>query len=290
MTTRGRAKAISLPQLSAAELNHARNDWIRKAQQEAFPDEYVIKSKGGPVSVNSRLQKLVPLMDEDSLLRITGRLNKLNAVSPLETRPILLCSKSLIAKCIVEDAHLHLCHGGAQLTMQYLRQQYWIVGAGTLVNSIIHRCVICCRYRQETARQLMADIPQMRLTPGPAIERCGVDYAGPLRIKEIRNVTTEGYIAVFGCMKYRAVHLELVSSLVTDSFLAALSRFINIRAGQVKYIYSDNGCNFVGAANKLRDVVRLWESSTVVNYLQQARPPLTMEGCGRLRSNRSRHI
>ena len=183
----------------------------------------------------------MPLLDDDGVMRITGRLNKLRNVTTLETRPMLLCYRSLVAKKITQDAHLHLCHGGAQLTMQYLRKCYWIVGVGKLVNQIIHQCVVCCRYRQETARQIMADIPKMRLVPGPAFEHCGVDYAGPIKVRESRKVITDGYIAVFVCMKYKAIHLELVSSLDTDAFLAALSRFINLRAGQVKFMYSDNG-------------------------------------------------
>ena len=44
----------------------------------------------------------------------------------------------------------------------------------------------------------------------------------------------------------RAVHLELVSSLSTDAFLAALKRFVSWR-GLLTTIYSDSGTNFVGA-------------------------------------------
>jgi len=181
MGTRQQNKKLILPQLSAAEIHHVEKYWIRKAQQDAFPEEYKLLRKGQPIPASSRLQKLVPITDTDHIVRITGRLNKLKGIAPLETQPMLLCYTSLVAKRIVEDAHLYLCHGGAQLTMQYLRHQYWIIGSGVLANSVIHRCVVCCRYRQETARQLMADIPRMRLTPGPAFERCGVDYAGPIK-------------------------------------------------------------------------------------------------------------
>lgn len=267
--TRNRRKRIVLPRLSAAEINHAKRYWIRKAQQESFPSEYQRTLKKRPVLAGSRLQKLVPVIDNDSIMRITGRLNKIKEITCLETQPILLCYKSRVAHRIVEEAHRNLCHGGAQLTMQYLRQQYWIVGMGVLVNSVIHRCVICARYRQATARQLMADIPRIRLVPGPAFESCGVDYAGPIKIRESRNVVTDAYIAVFVCMKYKAVHLELVSSLTSDAFIAALSRFINLRAGQVKYMFSDHGSNFIGANNKMLAAIKLWESSLVVKFLQE---------------------
>lgn len=267
--TRTRAQKPIIPRLSAAEIHHARRYWIRKSQQESFSSEYQRLMKGRQVFRCSRLQKLVPLMDVDNIMRITGRLNKVKAITCLETQPILLCYKSRVARRITEEAHRNLCHGGAQLTMQYLRQRYWIVGMGILVNSVIHQCVICTRYRQATARQLMADIPRTRLIPGPAFENCGVDYAGPITIRESRNVTNKAYIAVFICMKYKAVHLELVSALDSAAFLAALSRFINLRAGQVKFMHSDHGSNFVGGNNIMRAAIKLWEDSPVVNFLQE---------------------
>lgn len=267
--TRSRVQKPIVPRLSAAEIQHAKMYWIRKSQSESFPSEYQRMMKGRPVLVGSRLQKLVPVMDKANIMRITGRLNKVKEITCLETQPIVICYKSRVARRIVEEAHRNLCHGGAQLTMQYLRQQYWIVGMGILVNSVIHQCVICARYRQATARQLMSDIPRMRLIPGPAFESCGVDYAGPIKIKESRNITNDAYIAVFICMKYKAVHLELVSALDSDAFLAALSRFINLRAGQVKFMHSDNGSNFVGGNNKMKTAIKLWEASPVVSFLQE---------------------
>ncbi|XP_048487299.1 uncharacterized protein LOC105384064 [Plutella xylostella] len=56
----------------------------------------------------------------------------------------------------------------------------------------------------------------------------------------------------------RAVHLELVSDLTKEGFLAAFSRF-TARRGKSQRVYCDNGTNFVGAFNEL---TRLLESSS----------------------------
>ena len=48
----------------------------------------------------------------------------------------------------------------------------------------------------------------------------------------------------------KAVHIELVTSLSTEAFLAALRRFI-ARRGKPRIIYSDNRTKFQGAANEL---------------------------------------
>ncbi|XP_065356301.1 uncharacterized protein LOC135950699 [Calliphora vicina] len=51
-------------------------------------------------------------------------------------------------------------------------------------------------------------------------------------------------------MTTKAIHLEAVSDLTSEAFLAALRRFFG-RRGVSSDIYSDNGTNFVGADKKL---------------------------------------
>ncbi|XP_066600009.1 uncharacterized protein [Prorops nasuta] len=85
-------------------------------------------------------------------------------------------------------------------------------------------------------------------------EHTGVDYAGPFIVKlhHGRNAKSiKCYVAVFVCLSTRAVHLELVSRLDTEAFLAALSRFIS-RRGKPAVMYSDNGLNFQGADAELK--------------------------------------
>lgn len=60
-------------------------------------------------------------------------------------------------------------------------------------------------------------------------------------------------------MTIKAIHLEVVSDLSTDGFIAALRRFI-ARCGIPEHIYSDNGSNFVGANNKLKETYALFNS------------------------------
>ncbi|GFS31166.1 integrase catalytic domain-containing protein [Trichonephila inaurata madagascariensis] len=57
----------------------------------------------------------------------------------------------------------------------------------------------------------------------------------------------------------KAVHIEAVGDLTTDSFIAALRRF-SARRGTPRHIYSDNGTNFVGARRKLDEIRKVWLS------------------------------
>ncbi|XP_031346951.1 uncharacterized protein LOC116173565 [Photinus pyralis] len=95
---------------------------------------------------------------------------------------------------------------------------------------------------------------------------CGVDYAGPLSLKEGRGRgkrLVKGYISLFICLATKAVHLELVGDLTTDSFLGAVKRFV-ARRGHVTDFYSDNGTNFVGAD---REFQRVLHSQALKNQL-----------------------
>lgn len=49
-------------------------------------------------------------------------------------------------------------------------------------------------------------------------------------------------------MTTRAIHIEAVSDMTAEAFIAAYRRFV-ARRGAEKHIYSDNGTNFV-LANK----------------------------------------
>jgi len=50
----------------------------------------------------------------------------------------------------------------------------------------------------------------------------------------------------------RAVHIEATHALEADAFICAYQRFVSSR-GMSKEIYSDNGTNFTGAKQELRE-------------------------------------
>lgn len=100
----------------------------------------------------------------------------------------------------------------------------------------------------------MGDLPADRVTLNLPFKICGVDYAGPVFLKNKQGTgasNVKAYICLFVCFVTRALHIELVTSLSTDAFMAALKRFTS-RRGKPDKIYSDNGTNFVGAARELK--------------------------------------
>jgi len=66
----------------------------------------------------------------------------------------------------------------------------------------------------------------------------GLEIFGPFHVKRGRG-SQKTYGCVIVCFATRAVHIEDVGSLETDSFIEALRRFISLR-GADKEIWGDN--------------------------------------------------
>lgn len=102
----------------------------------------------------------------------------------------------------------------------------------------------------------MADLPQCRVEQSKAFTHTGVDYAGPLYITLTRKRgvrSQKAYLCIFVCLVTKAVHLELASDLTSATFLDAFKRFLS-RRGPCKFLYSDNGTNFVASKAYLNEL------------------------------------
>ena len=158
--------------------------------------------------------------------------------------------------------HPPVKHHGHGITQNEIRSSgYWIVGGSSVVSNHISKCVSCRKLRGSPQEQKMANLPEDRLEPAPPFTFCAVDYFGPWHIKEGRR-EVKRYGVLFTCLASRAVHLEVASSLSTDSFLNAYRRFVG-RRGPVRQLRSDQGTNFVGAKNELQRALSTLEHEKI---------------------------
>ncbi|XP_056588276.1 uncharacterized protein LOC130408847 [Triplophysa dalaica] len=238
--------------LSVEDMVVAESDIIRFCQKIRFPEELANLKKGECVRKTSHLYKLNPILDGD-LIRIGGRLSR--AAMPVEAiHPVILAKDQHVSTLILRHVHQETGHGGRNHMLSHLRQKYWVPGACAAIRKVLTKCVICRRLSASPGHQKMADLPQNRITPyEPPFSRVGLDCFGPFEVKRGRAVVKR-YGLIFTCLAMRAIHLEVLSSLDTDSFINGFRRFV-ARRGQVLEICSDNGTNFVGAERELRKAI-----------------------------------
>ncbi|GBN65960.1 hypothetical protein AVEN_145908-1 [Araneus ventricosus] len=157
----------------------------------------------------------------------------------------------------------------SSLVLFLTRQKFWIPDGRSTVRHEIKRCIVCCRLNAKPSNPKMGDLPAIRITKARPFDRDGVNFAGSLitKCQHIRKVTEfKSYICLFTCAATRAVHLKLVSSLYTEKLLAAFRRFI-ARRRHPSEILSDNGSNFIGSANYLKQLFKLVRQPQVQDFL-----------------------
>ncbi|KAH9645553.1 hypothetical protein HF086_005202 [Spodoptera exigua] len=160
----GRQKQHNDLTLTANELNCATNIITRNVQRLEFSSEYDLLLKNEHVSTKSKICKLSPYIDKEGILRVGGRLNKTN-LPPGMKNPAILPRKHRLTELLISQAHIATLHGGARLTLAFIRQHYWIIGGNRAVKTQLRQCIRCHRFKPTENYQFMADLPPQRVTP-----------------------------------------------------------------------------------------------------------------------------
>ncbi|XP_044745195.1 uncharacterized protein LOC123307057 [Coccinella septempunctata] len=247
-----RRRAINLEH---RHIERAEKELIRRVQEDSFQDEVERIRSGRTIPKASRLYRLDPVM-EDGILRVRGRIGA--SAAPSDTkRPVILDGRHPITKLLVLREHCSAGHANRERVTNDLRQHYWIIHLRPTVRAIEKNCAFCRRRRAMPTTPATGDLPLARMDPfHRPFTNCGVDYFGPMMIK-IGRRREKRWGALFTCLTSRAVHIEIVASLSTDSTIMALRRMA-ARRGWPRLMYSDNGTNFRGADQELRLAYKEW--------------------------------
>ena len=223
-------------ELSAEEIKSAETLWHRDIQAS-------IKD------LRKSNKQLGVYEDENGVLRCKGRIQ--NSSLPYDTKfPVLLPQKHHFTELIILQCHAIVKHNGVRETLTQVRSHYWIPKGRQEVKRLLSRCVKC---RKITGKPCSAPppppLPQFRVSDDLAFSQVGVDFAGPLYVRDIYTSNSEMHkcqIALFTCASTRAIHLELTPNLSASSFQRALKRFMARRGIPTQFI-SDNGKTFCDA-------------------------------------------
>lgn len=259
--------------LTQEELQRAEHLLWRQVQMKEFPDEYaaLLYNRDNPdkeskqIVKSSPLYKMSPMMDADGVIRMDSRIIAAPRVTLEVKYPVFLPRNSRVTKLLIENYHIRFLHQNNETVFNELRQRFRIPRLRTVISKITKQCQYCRIQKASPQVPIMAALPEFRLTSFVRpFTHTGIDYFGPVFVKQGRSVVKR-WIALFTCLSIRAVHLEIVHSLSTPSCIMAIRRFVARRGAPITFC-SDNGSNFVGASNLLKEQLQAINEDCALSF------------------------
>jgi len=259
----GKVRNFDSANLSVNELRFAEVEIIKHVQAQRYKNEMQRLLRGEHVGKSSSLRDLSPQINCDGIICVGGRI-KNAGVSDSKKHPFIVPHNHHVARIIVNDLH-NVAHLGVEWTLSLLRSKYWVTKARVLIKSVKSACVTCKKLYSAPCEQKMSDFPAERLeSVHPPFYHVGIDCFGPFQVK-IGRSHVKRYGCLFTCLNTRAIHIEKLYSLETDSFLNGFRKFVSRRGAPGK-VWSDNGLNFIGANNEIAKCMKELKADQILNY------------------------
>ena len=148
-------------ELLPTELRKAEQLWWLESQANSYPAEVADLKSGKAVSSSSRLATLSPVLDNDGVLRLDGRIR--NAPKGLVcTQPVILDPKHQYTKLLLRQFHIWCGHAGQERMASEVRQRYWVLQLRASVRRTWNDCRECRHNRAQPSIPEMAPLPDCR--------------------------------------------------------------------------------------------------------------------------------
>ena len=244
-------KERNYARISVVEMQRAERMWVLDAQSTVSEkkDSCLLRNLGAFV--------------DDGILRCKGRLE--NSDLSIDAKlPILIPQGHKFASLITLQCHERVKHLKVRPTLAEIRTKFWIPKGRLLVKRLIRKCHTCLRLEGKPYSQpITAALPSFRVKQADPFSRIGIDFAGPLYVKEKDGNMSKVYVALFTCCITRAVSLDIMHDLATVSFLRCFRRF-TARWGTPKLVVSDNAKTFKATAQFLNKLNQSDEFSALL--------------------------
>ena len=249
-------KDMNFEGLSADEIENAEKHWIKDVQSTLKEDLSFKKT-----------EKQLGIVNIEGIYVCKGRLER-SDLDIGSKYPIFLPKDHTFTSLVVEDCHKKVFHCLVQATLTELRTRFWISKGRQFIKKILKKCFICKKLEGKPFHcPPTSAMPEYRVTEAPPFSKIGIDFAGPLYIKDRKSEWNKMYVCLFVCCVSRAIHLELVPDLTAGTFLNSLRRFC-ARRGTPYIINSDNAKTFKASAKLLR---KLYADVRVRDFLNSRR-------------------
>jgi hypothetical protein len=237
---------------SNEDLDEAEEYIIREIQKATLYEEYEKLTKKRTISASSKLHNLAAFMCPKGIIRARTRLPER---LPYSTRfPAILPNVHETTDAIVKYYHLKHKHVGDGAIIGSIRTKYWIISTKRAVRRARARCVFCIMKRAKPEMPEIGQLPDCRVDPtNKPFFYTGVDCFGPFEVyigRSRRKKTV--WMIIFTCLITRGVFLEVLDEMSTNNVITVIEK-LWARRGPIGHFFSDNGRNFLGAANLLEN-------------------------------------
>ena len=255
----------------------SQNFLLKLAQNNAFSSTINALKRTQKLDAKSNMRILNPIIEQNGLLRSSGRLLFAPTELEIENCRIILDAKEKIARLYLEHAHRICAHQATEPVKAFVQQRYCVIGLRKTLLSIKYRYFLYPRFDTQNIQPMMAPLPAFRFRTEKSkfpFANTGLDFFGPFYIEDKQGKIEKYYGPIFICLVTRAVHLETCPDLNTDTFLNAYRRF-TCRRCQPILLYSDNGKTFVELKKSVKalDKDKIYKTLAAVKTTWKFNPP-----------------
>ncbi|XP_058445267.1 uncharacterized protein LOC131426502 [Malaya genurostris] len=277
-------KPIVTGPLTQLELREAEKLILKLVQESEFSSEITNLQKPNPIPWKKVLPKesslygLSPILGEDGLLRMNGRIDACEFIDKCTKRPVILPKRHPVTDLIIANIHRRYRHMNHQTVLNEVRRRFYVPRLRSTYRRVRTNCQICKNNQAKPSAPVMSNLPPTRLKAFcRPFSYVGIDYFGPMSVVVGRR-SEKRWGVLITCLTVRAIHLEVAHSLTTDSCILAIRNFIARRGAPIEII-SDRGTNFIGASRELREALkqvnqdRMMEHFTTTDTKWSFNPP-----------------
>jgi len=241
---------------------------IKLTQSNSLTDELRYLRNPTRDKIPNLVNQLNLYLDENDVIRCKGRLDKCSLLANKLKNPILIPRNTHLTNLLIMHYHEKLFHLGLSSTVNEIRKNgIWIPSIRTAVKTVIKNCILCRKINAYAFRYpKMTHLTKSQTQFIKPFHFIGFDFTSHVYVKNTHiNNTQKMYIFIITCLNTRAIHLDLLPDMTTNSILMSLRRHF-CKYGIPQIIFSDNQTSFISAGKELEKAISSSDYNEFLNH------------------------
>ena len=145
-------------------------------QKETFLQELKDLKAGRQVKASSNIVKLKPVIMDDGVLQVGGRISRA-PIAPDAMNPMILPKNHYVTTILIRYVQREKWTLWSRASIDPSPRAFWMVKGRAAAKEVIGRCISCTKRMAPRMTQEMAELLKIRLTPyEPPFTYSGVNY------------------------------------------------------------------------------------------------------------------